>query len=148
MQLARSYAVIANGGQLVTPHLVTKIGEKPVRTPAPTRILSEETAGQVDAMLRKVVAEGEGTGQSAQVKGYEVAGKTGTAQKYDESIGAYSESRYSASFVGYLPADNPQLVIAVMVDEPTAGSIYGGDVAAPAFEKIAEYAVNALRIEP
>lgn len=148
VQLARAYAAIANGGRLVTPHLLDRVGEQPVDVAAPRRILSEETAGQVDAMLRRVVSDADGTGTAARVRGYEVAGKTGTAQKYDAQAGAYSTSRYVPSFVGYLPADDPELVIAVMVDEPTAGSIYGGDVAAPAFERIAEFATNALRIEP
>jgi cell division protein FtsI (penicillin-binding protein 3) len=146
-QLARAYSAIANGGTLVTPRLVTRVGDAPVPAAPARRIVSRATAGQVDRMLRGVVSD-DGTGTSAQVRGYEVAGKTGTAQKYDDAIGTYSASKYSASFVGYLPADDPQLVIAVMVDEPTAGSIYGGDVAAPAFERIAEFAVTALRIEP
>lgn len=146
-QLARAYAAIANGGTLVTPHLVERVGGVPAAVPPPRRIVSERTAGEVDMMLRKVVSA-DGTGTAAAVRGYDVAGKTGTAQKYDDTIGAYSDYLYTASFVGYLPADNPQLVIAVVVDEPTAGSIYGGDVAAPAFERIAEFATNALRIEP
>ncbi|MFP5452208.1 MAG: peptidoglycan D,D-transpeptidase FtsI family protein, partial [Thermoleophilia bacterium] len=146
-QLARAYAAIANGGTLVTPHLVQSVGDTPAAVPPARRIVSQGTAAEVDAMLRKVVSA-DGTGIAAAVRGYEVAGKTGTAQKYDDTIGAYSDHLYTASFVGYLPADNPQLVIAVVVDEPTAGSIYGGDVAAPAFEQIAEFATNALRIEP
>lgn len=148
VQLARAYAAIANGGTLVTPHLLTRVGERPVPVAAPERVISEETAAQLDAMLRRVVSDADGTGTAAAVRGYEVAGKTGTAQKYDPALGAYSTTRYVPSFVGYLPADDPQLVIAVTVDEPSMGSIYGGDVAAPAFEQIAEFATNALRIEP
>lgn len=146
-QLARAYAAIANGGKLVTPHLVAKVGDEAVTPTPPRAIIPPATAAEVDQMLRKVVSA-DGTGIAASVKGYEVAGKTGTAEKFDEAAGTYSDSKYTASFVGYLPADDPQLVIAVVVDEPTAGSIYGGDVAAPAFEKIAEFATNALRIEP
>lgn len=146
-QLARAYAAIANGGRLVTPHLVQAIGGEPVEVDPGRRIMSATTAAEVDQMLREVVSDS-GTGARAAVTGYEVAGKTGTAQKYDPTIDAYSDTKYTASFVGYLPADDPQLVIAVVVDEPTAGSYYGGDVAAPAFERIAEYAANALRIEP
>lgn len=147
MQMARAYAAVANGGTLVTPHLVRSVGDEEVPVPEGRSIMSQETASQLDLMLRGVVSDA-GTGTAAAVAGYEVAGKTGTAQKYDPTIEAYSESKYSASFVGYLPADDPQLVIAVVVDEPTSGSYYGGDVAAPAFNQIAEYATNVLRIEP
>ncbi len=146
-QMARAYAAIANGGTLVTPHVVQKIGDEPVKVAPGRKIITTRTATQVNDMLRGVVSDS-GTGTQAAVSGYEVAGKTGTAQKYDPTIEAYSESKYAASFVGYLPADDPQLLIAVVVDEPTAGSYYGGDVAAPAFERIAEYSANALRIEP
>lgn len=147
MQIARAYAAIANGGTLITPRVVQAIGGTPV-TPDPGRkIITTQTADQVNDMLRGVVSDA-GTGQRASVTGYEVAGKTGTAQKYDPTIEAYSSTKYTASFVGYLPADDPQLLIAVVVDEPTAGSYYGGDVAAPAFERIAEYAANVLRIDP
>ncbi|HMM49255.1 MAG TPA: penicillin-binding transpeptidase domain-containing protein, partial [Miltoncostaeaceae bacterium] len=147
MQLARAYSAIANRGVLVTPRLVERVGDEAVPMAPGTRIMSTRTAREVDGMLRKVVSEN-GTGSAAAVRGFTVAGKTGTAQKYDEQLGAYSDYRYMASFVGYLPADNPQLVIAVAVDEPSSESIYGGDVAAPAFERIAEFATNTLGIEP
>ena len=104
------------------------------------------TATKIDRMLRKVVSD-QGTGELADVKGYEVAGKTGTAEKIDPLTGRYSETRFTSSFVGYAPADDPQLLIAVVVDEPT-GIYYGGDVAAPAFEKIAEFSLQNMRILP
>jgi cell division protein FtsI/penicillin-binding protein 2 len=144
-QLTRAYAAIANGGLLVQPHLVAKIGDTPVKVPAPRRIMHATTAHQVDAMLRKVISS-DGTGELAKVKGYAVAGKTGTAQKPGPD--GYSTTKYWSSFVGYAPAQDPQLLVAVVIDEPTKGAYYGGDVAAPAFEKIAEFSLQKLRIAP
>ena len=146
-QLTRAYAAIANGGRLVTPHLIESVGGTPEEQPAGRRIMSAQTAAKVDKMLRKVVSDN-GTGTAAKISGYRVAGKTGTAQKIDPTTGEYSNVRYDASFVGYAPAENPQLLVAVVVDEPTIGSYYGGDVAAPAFEDIAEFSLRSLRIAP
>jgi cell division protein FtsI (penicillin-binding protein 3) len=96
-------------------------------------------------MLRGVVAEG-GTGVEAAVQGYTVAGKTGTAAKPDER-GGYSTSRYVASFVGFVPATKPRLVILVTVDEPRS-AIWGGVVAAPAFQQIARFGLQYLEVPP
>jgi cell division protein FtsI (penicillin-binding protein 3) len=145
-QLTRAYAAIANGGRLVQPHLVEKVGGSPVPHPAGRRIMSRHTARQLNAMLRDVVSP-DGTGSLAQVQGYQVAGKTGTANKIDPETGEYSSSRYTASFVGYVPANHPRLVISVVVDEP-AGVYYGGEVAAPAFEDIAAFSLQTLNIAP
>jgi cell division protein FtsI/penicillin-binding protein 2 len=145
-QLARAYAAVANGGYLVTPHLVEGVGGREVRATRGRRILEPATAAALDRMLRGVVAP-DGTGSEAQVEGYEVAGKTGTANKIDPATGTYDE-RYVASFVGYLPADRPELLVAVVVDEPTNGAYYGGEVAAPAFEQISEFALQHLGIAP
>jgi cell division protein FtsI/penicillin-binding protein 2 len=93
-----------------------------------------------------VLAAG-GTAEEAQIEGYTLAGKTGTAEKPDPETGGYSESAYFASFIGFAPARDPRLMVAVMVDEPQ-GSYYGGDVAAPAFERIMEFALPYLRIPP
>jgi cell division protein FtsI (penicillin-binding protein 3) len=138
-QMTRAYAAIANGGLLVTPHLVKGAGG------VERRIMHASTARKVDRMLRKVVSD-QGTGELADVKGYEVAGKTGTGEKIVD--GVYSDTLFTSSFVGYAPADDPQLLIAVVVDEPGGGVYYGGDVAAPAFEKIAEFSLQNLRILP
>jgi cell division protein FtsI (penicillin-binding protein 3) len=146
VQLTRAFAAIANGGTLVQPHLVEAIGGEPVEVDPGRRIMTARTARQVDRMLREVVSS-DGTGELAQVNGYEVAGKTGTANKIDPETGLYSEILYTSSFVGYVPADDPQLLIAVVVDEPS-GAYYGGDVAAPAFEQIAELSLQSLRIAP
>jgi cell division protein FtsI (penicillin-binding protein 3) len=140
-QLTRAYAAIANGGLLVKPHLVKGAGG------VERRIMHAATAKKIDRMLRKVVSE-QGTGQLADVKGYEVAGKTGTAEKIDPTTGRYSDTKFTSSFVGYAPADDPQLLISVVVDEPGGGTYYGGDVAAPAFEKIAEFSLQNMRIRP
>ncbi len=140
-QLARAYAAVANGGVLVTPHFRQGDGG------ASRRVMTAKTAHQVDRMLRKVVSE-RGTGTLAEVRGYAVAGKTGTAEKVDPETGKYDHTLYTSSFVGYAPAENPQLLVAVVVDEPTAGSYYGGDVAAPAFADITEFSLQRLKIRP
>ena len=97
-------------------------------------------------MLEGVFAPG-GTASEVAIPGYELAGKTGTANKVDPATGEYSETRYVASFVGFAPARKPELLVSVMVDEPQ-GAIYGGEVAAPAFGKIAAFALPYLRIPP
>jgi cell division protein FtsI (penicillin-binding protein 3) len=99
----------------------------------------------VSRMLEGVLGPG-GTASEAKVPGYRLAGKTGTAQKPDGK-GGYSDTRFVASFIGYAPARKPRLLVAVMVDEPK-GQIYGGVVAAPAFQKIMEFALPYLRIPP
>ncbi|MGD9696845.1 MAG: peptidoglycan D,D-transpeptidase FtsI family protein [Thermoleophilia bacterium] len=147
MQVARAYAAVANGGSLITPHLIRSIGGERESLPAPHRIMSPSTASQLTQMLKGVVSD-DGTASLAEVPGYVVAGKTGTAAKFLPDQGTYSDYLYSASFVGFAPADNPQLLIAVLVDEPTAGSYYAGDVAAPAFEQIANFSLQTLDILP
>jgi cell division protein FtsI/penicillin-binding protein 2 len=145
IQMARAFAAIANDGVAVQPHLIAEIegGHAPV--PNRQRILSAKTANQVTAMLRGVVEDGSGT--SARVPGYFVAGKTGTAAKPDLVNGGYSKTRYVGSFVGFVPARNPRLVVLVTVDEPK-GTIWGGVVAAPAFAEIAKFALQYLQVPP
>jgi cell division protein FtsI/penicillin-binding protein 2 len=109
-------------------------------------VISAQTAEQVSRMLEGVLGPG-GTAEEASVEGYKLAGKTGTAQKPDLKYGGYSKTRYFASFIGFAPARKPRLLVAVMVDEPQ-GEIYGGVVAAPAFEKIVSFALPYLRIPP
>ncbi len=147
LQLARAYSAIANGGYLVEPHLVRSVGTtRPTRKPK-ERIMSAKTARQLDRILRRVVSP-DGTGEAADVAGFKVAGKTGTAEKVDPDTGRYSKENYPASFVGFAPADNPQLLIAVIVDEPSTGIIFGGEVAGPAFEQIANFSLQKLGITP
>jgi cell division protein FtsI/penicillin-binding protein 2 len=140
IQMASAYAAIANRGLWVQPHLVDHVGDGPSKVPGRRRIVTQWVASQIMAMLKNVVAEG--TGTLAEVPGYQVAGKTGTAAKPDER-GGYSDSRYVASFVGVVPASRPRLVILVSVDEPQ-GAIWGGVVAAPAFSQIAKFGLQYL----
>jgi cell division protein FtsI (penicillin-binding protein 3) len=144
IQMAAAYSAIANGGVLRTPHVVQTIGGHPAPLPAPHRIISATTAAELRGMLQGVLGEG-GTASGAGIPGYDLAGKTGTAQVVIN--GNYSKSKYIASFIGMVPASAPKLVVAVMVDEPQ-GSIYGGSVAAPAFQKIVGWAVPYLGIGP
>jgi cell division protein FtsI (penicillin-binding protein 3) len=139
IQMAAAYSAIANGGLLVRPHVVQ--GD-----PAPKRrVITARTSWAVSRMLEGVLAPG-GTGSEAVVPGYALAGKTGTAQIPDKN-GGYSKNRFVASFVGYAPARNARLLVAVMVNEPN-GDIYGGSVAAPAFQKIVSFALPYLGIPP
>jgi cell division protein FtsI/penicillin-binding protein 2 len=144
IQMARAYAAVANGGRLVEPHLIERLGGQTVAHPHGKRILSRDVSEQMLSLLRGVVLEG--TGTEAAVPGYTVAGKTGTAAKIDPD-GTYSTSRYVASFVGLVPATKPRLVVMVMVDEPR-GSFYGGEVAAPAFKEIARFNLQHLEVPP
>lgn len=144
VQMAAAYAAVANHGVWIQPHLVSRVaGEAPVR-PIRRRVISRKVARQLTRMLRDVVDEG--TGTKAAVPGYQVAGKTGTAAKPD-SVGGYSRSRYVASFVGLVPASRPRIVIMVSVDEPRR-TIWGGTVAAPAFQRIASFALQYLEVPP
>jgi cell division protein FtsI (penicillin-binding protein 3) len=144
IQIATAYSAIANGGILRPPHIVQAVGDKPVKVPAGHRIISTTTAAELRNMLRGVFGDG-GTASGAAIPGYDMAGKTGTA---NIAIGGkYSDTEYVASFVGMVPASDPQLLGLVVVDEPQ-GSIYGGSVAAPAFQKIVGWAVPYFGISP
>jgi cell division protein FtsI/penicillin-binding protein 2 len=146
MQMAAAYSAIADDGVLHTPQLV--IAEDGQRIPEDPgeRVISSKNAADLRDMLEGVFAAG-GTAQEVHVDGYTLAGKTGTAQKVDPETGTYSETEYVASFVGFAPADDPQLLAAVVVDNPK-GDIYGGTVAAPAFGEIASFALPYLSIAP
>jgi len=144
LQMAAAYGAIANGGVWLEPHLVDRVEGGDAPEPKRRRIVSRRTAQQLTQMLRGVVEEGSGT--PAKVPGYRVAGKTGTAAK-PEPTGGYSTSRYVASFVGFVPASRPRLVVLVTVDEPK-GAIWGGTVAAPVFSEIAQFALQYLEVPP
>jgi cell division protein FtsI/penicillin-binding protein 2 len=146
VQMAAAYAAIANGGVWVQPHLVDRVVGGKQTVPVKRRIVSRQVARTLVSMLEGVVDDRLGTGTLAAVPGYNVAGKTGTAAKPDPR-GGYSDSRYVASFVGMLPVSNPRLVISVTVDEPR-GAIWGGVVAAPAFQRIARFGVQHLDLAP
>ena len=145
LQMARVYGAIANGGVAIQPHLVERVEGNPPRHPEKKRIISETTAKQLTAMLRGVVEDGSGV--EAQVPGYFVAGKTGTAAKPDPVKGGYSKTNYVGSFVGFAPVHDPRVVVLVTVDEPS-GTIWGGAVAAPAFREIARFALQYLDAPP
>jgi cell division protein FtsI (penicillin-binding protein 3) len=138
MQMATGYTAIANRGVMRRPYIVQG------NAPPPKRVLTTRVADQVSHMLEGVLAAG-GTAEEASVEGYTLAGKTGTAEK--AIPGGYSKTDFIASFIGYAPAKDPRLLVAVMVDTPR-GDIYGGTVAAPAFERIVEFALPYLKIPP
>lgn len=146
MQMTAAYGAIANGGILRTPQIVRSIGGRPVAEPRGRRIISARTAAQLRTMLKGVLGPG-GTAAEVSIPGFALAGKTGTANKIGPD-GTYSKSKYVASFIGFAPADDPKLLVSVVVDEPSTGVIYGGQVAAPAFGKIAAFALQYLRIAP
>jgi cell division protein FtsI (penicillin-binding protein 3) len=146
VQLAAAYAAIANGGILRTPQIIKSVDGKPVPAPKGKRIVSRSTAAELRKMLEGVVRVG-GTGSEAAIDGYTLAGKTGTANKIDPETGTYSDTAYVASFVGFAPARDPKLLVTVNVDEPRGG-IYGGEIAAPAFQRIAQFALPYLGIPP
>ena len=139
VQMAAAYAAIAGHGVIHEPYVVEGEGRRG------RRVISRRTADRVSRMLEGVFGPN-GTAPEARIPGYTLAGKTGTAQKPD-GHGGYSSTKYVASFIGYAPARRPRLLVAVMVDEPK-GEIYGGLVAAPAFQKIMEFALPYLRIPP
>jgi cell division protein FtsI (penicillin-binding protein 3) len=148
LQMLQVYVAMANGGVWRPPQLVGATidaqGERHAIEPEPTRrVVSTRTAEQLKEMMRKVVAEG--TGTKAAIPGYSVAGKTGTARKPLEGARGYS-GQYVASFVGFVPVEAPRLAAAVVLDEPTP--IYGGQVAAPVFSRIMQYALRLDRIPP
>jgi cell division protein FtsI/penicillin-binding protein 2 len=144
LQMARAYSAIANGGVLRQPYVVKSVDGKPSQQPAGKRIISSTTSAQLRSMLKGVFAPG-GTASEVSLPGYELAGKTGTAQKIDPATGTYSKTNYVASFIGFAPARDPGLLISVMVDEPH-GANAGGSVAAPAFGKIAAFALPYLGV--
>ena len=144
IQMAAAYSAIADGGILRAPRLVLDNGESPVAPPRGRRVISKQTAAQLRQMLEGVLAPG-GTASEVSVPGYTLTGKTGTAQVAVN--GGYSNTRFVASFVGFAPASDPKLLVAVVVDEPQ-GNYYGGVVAAPAFGEIAKFALPYLQIPP
>jgi cell division protein FtsI (penicillin-binding protein 3) len=144
IQMATAYSAIANGGILRPAHIVKSIDGKPSPLPAGHRVISRTSATEVRGMLRGVLADG-GTASGAGIPGYDMAGKTGTANVVVGN--KYSSTQYVASFIGFVPTDHPRLLVAVIVDRPQ-GAIFGGAVAAPAFQKIVGWAVPYFGISP
>jgi cell division protein FtsI (penicillin-binding protein 3) len=152
IQLVTGMASVINGGRIMKPWLVREVrnpdgrivfrGEpKELR-----RVISPKTSEQMREMMSSVVEE-DGTGTSARIKGFRVGGKTGTAQKVEIGTGRYSPTKRTSSFIGFLPLEDPQLLILVVLDEPK-GQVYGGTVAAPAFNQIAVKTAYYLGIRP
>ncbi len=152
MQMVMAYAAVANGGFLMRPYVVNRVvspnGEVLAQNQPHVvrRVVSQKTSQVLASMLTEVTSEG-GTGTMANIEGFEVAGKTGTAQKADLAHGGYSAKKRVASFVGFVPANDPRLVVLVLVDEPEV-NVYGGVVAAPAFRDIARGALRQLAVAP
>ena len=169
LQMATAASVVANGGWLMTPHLIKEIkaGRKGPdilqadqksmpqmdRRPAVSssartrrRVISEGTAKEMVRILGEVVSKS-GTAEQAGIPGYSVAGKTGTAQKIDPATGRYSPDRFVSSFVGFAPAEDPVVTILVIVDEPE-GKGWGGTVAAPVFSAIGKEVLHYLKVPP
>jgi cell division protein FtsI (penicillin-binding protein 3) len=148
IQMVAAMGAIANGGKLITPRVtkaILKNGEvvQSFDKPASKRVISEKTSRQIIEVLKSVVRDG--TGKRAAVKGFETAGKTGTAQKYDRDTRAYSKTDYVASFIGFAPADAPRIVVLVMIDTPKK-SYWGGVVAAPVFRDISKEVLRYLNV--
>jgi cell division protein FtsI (penicillin-binding protein 3) len=149
LQMVMAVGAIANGGTLMKPYVVSEVRNAknlPVAQTKPQirrRVISNETAGTLAGLLEGVVTDG--TGGKAAIPGYRVAGKTGTAQKIDPRTGAYSSTQLVGSFVGFMPAEDPQLAMIVVIDEPH-GEGWGGLVAAPVFRRVGEQALNYLGI--
>jgi cell division protein FtsI (penicillin-binding protein 3) len=149
LQIVRMVSVIANGGILYQPYVVKTVqhpqtGILSETEPHGERVISEDTAAKLQDMLEAVVTDG--TAKSGRLEGYTAAGKTGTAQKIDET-GRYSATKYVASFTGFAPATNPAIAMIVMIDEPI-GAHHGGEVGAPVFKRIAEQVLRYMSVPP
>jgi cell division protein FtsI (penicillin-binding protein 3) len=150
LQMLTALNCIANGGSYVRPYIVSRIasdGGEPIDRPeraAPRQVISKSTAAKLAAILSNVVEDG-GTAVEARIRGWQVAGKTGTAQKFDPGLRRYSREKYIGSFVGFAPADEPRISAIVVVNEPR-GQYYGGLVAAPAFKNIVEKTLTHMRV--
>ena len=163
LQVLSMMSAIANDGFQMRPYLLKRIVSEQgvvLQESEPELLgqpISRSTALQMQRMLARVVSEEDGTGTKARVEGYEVGGKTGTAQKVKprEEGGGYYDKRFTSSFVGFIPVENPQLAIIVVADDPGIYKengrkirYYGGTVCGPAFREIAEFSVRYLRISP
>lgn len=152
IQLMTAFSAIANGGMLMKPTIVERITDEKGETvqsfqpQAVRRVISEETAKRLSALLKATTEKG-GTGEGAVPSGYEVAGKTGTAQKVESLFGEYSEDRFHSGFMGFAPVEDPKIALVIVIDEPQ-GSRTGGAVAAPVFKGIMEKILPYLNVHP
>lgn len=156
LEMLNAVCAVANGGKLMQPHIVKQITQteedgsvKVVKNVSPTtirQVISEETSNTLCQMLEQVVAVG--SGKNAYVKGYHVAGKTGTSEKIDQKNEEGEVEKYIASFIGFAPADDPEIAILIMIDEPSAGEYFGGLVAAPVAGDILADVLPYLEVQP
>jgi cell division protein FtsI (penicillin-binding protein 3) len=143
-------SAIANGGVLMKPYILRSVTDKsniPIKMYNPTvvrKVISAETAKRLTNMLTEVVGAADGTGKNANIVNVAVAGKTGTSQKFDFSRNVYSSEKVRTSFMGFFPADNPQVAILVILDEPQRDK-WGGVAAAPVFKSIGEQILNCIK---
>ncbi len=149
LQMASAFATIANNGIRVQPHIIKEIrpsgeGQRKLTQPMQTQVVTAETAKGLRTMFRQVVLTG--TGRRAQLNGYSAAGKTGTAWKVNTQTKSVDPSKYVSSFIGMAPADDPEIVVAVIMDEPKGGARDGGMVSAPVFKEIAQQILQAMNI--
>jgi len=152
IQLTVAMSSVANGGYLMRPFVVKRVLDKDgtvvkrIDPEVVRRVISQETANRITSILKGVTEEG-GTGVKAAIEGFEVAGKTGTAQKPDLLTGGYKDGKYISSFLGFVPAEDPQITVLVSLDEPE-GEFYGGAIAAPVFKEIASQVLSYLGVFP
>jgi cell division protein FtsI (penicillin-binding protein 3) len=140
LQVARAYTIFTNDGELLPLALLKREAQ-----PIGKRLISRETALEVNRMMEMAVGPG-GTAPRAQVPGYRVAGKTGTAHKAEN--GGYAENKYVSSFVGFAPVTRPRFIVAVMIDEPLGAKYYGGDVGGPVFSSVMGAALRTMAVAP
>lgn len=151
LQMIQAYCSLANGGKMMQLHVIDRIvgattGEETIFEPKIKNwTVRPHAAAEITKAMKTVTLDG-GTGTKAAVEGYSVAGKTGTAQKF--ANGTYKNGKYVASFIGFVPADNPAFVLYIVADEPTEGGHYGGTIAGPTFSRIAEKTLRYLQIPP
>ncbi|MBZ0214075.1 MAG: hypothetical protein K8H99_09770, partial [Nitrospirae bacterium] len=144
VQLASAYASLANHGVRMKPRLLTAYGDRELKPVTANRAVSPEVAETMLAYMRKVIDSERGTGKTLRIPGYALGGKTGTAQKIRKA----GQAGYVSNFVGFVPAEEPEAVILVMIDNPKGGQYYGGSVAGPVFVDIAKACIRSLAIRP
>ena len=150
--MVRAFGAIANGGILMKPHIVKAYNNpdgtvaSETQTESQGQAIPENVASTIVDILEKEVSEG--GGNKAMVEGYHFGGKTGTAQKLNTEYGGYLDGRYIASFIGFGPVEDPKFVVLVAIDDPSNGSIYGGQIAAPVFKDIMSQLVRYYQISP
>ena len=143
LQIAHAYTVFAHDGEVIPLTLSKRSDQSP--PVVGQRVLSPKTAQQIREMLQMAAGPG-GTGPKAQTMGYTVGGKSGTAYKQEGK--GYAVKKYRSWFVGLAPINNPRIIVAVMVDEPTAGKWFGGDVAAPVFSQVVQQSLRSMGVQP